>query len=124
MSICILFSSKLLTWARERAGLDTLTLTLTLAGHLPKLLESEAGEVQTNSRQLENSTRAVHVSAGYLFLPAPPQEPLPIPGFRSVKVKAAIASQIIAAATEVWLIKPDESVGRSRKFARYLPFWA
>lgn len=38
--------------------------------------------------------------------------------------KAAIASQIIAAAIEAGQIKPDESVGKSRKFARYLPFWA
>jgi ATP-dependent DNA helicase RecG len=38
--------------------------------------------------------------------------------------KAAIASQVIAAAIEAGLIKPDESVGKSRKFARYLPFWA
>lgn len=38
--------------------------------------------------------------------------------------KATIASQIIAATIENGLIKPDESVGGSRKFARYLPFWA
>lgn len=38
--------------------------------------------------------------------------------------KAAIASQIIAATIEADLIKADESVGGSRKFARYLPFWA
>ncbi len=38
--------------------------------------------------------------------------------------KAAIASQVIAATTEAGLIKADESVGGSRKFARYLPFWA
>lgn len=38
--------------------------------------------------------------------------------------KAAIASQVIAATIETGLIKPDESVGGSRKFARYLPFWA
>jgi len=44
--------------------------------------------------------------------------------FRLSEDKAAIASQIIAAATEAGLIKPDESVGKSRKFARYLPFWA
>ncbi len=36
----------------------------------------------------------------------------------------AIASQIIAAAIKAGLIKPDESVGKSRKYARYLPFWA
>jgi hypothetical protein len=38
--------------------------------------------------------------------------------------KAAIASQVIAATIESGLIKPDEQVGTSRKFARYLPFWA
>jgi predicted HTH transcriptional regulator len=38
--------------------------------------------------------------------------------------KRAIASQIIAATMEAGLIKPDERVGSSRKFARYLPFWA
>lgn len=38
--------------------------------------------------------------------------------------KAATASQIISATIEAGLIKPDESVGTSRKFARYLPFWA
>jgi len=38
--------------------------------------------------------------------------------------KAAIASQIIAATIESGLIKPDERVGASRKFARYIPFWA
>lgn len=38
--------------------------------------------------------------------------------------KAAIASQIIAATIEAGLIRSDESIGKSRKFARYLPFWA
>jgi predicted HTH transcriptional regulator len=38
--------------------------------------------------------------------------------------KAAIASQVIAATVEAGMIKPDESVGGSKKFARYLPFWA
>jgi predicted HTH transcriptional regulator len=38
--------------------------------------------------------------------------------------KAAIASQVIAATVEAGMIKSDESVGGSKKFARYLPFWA
>jgi len=38
--------------------------------------------------------------------------------------KAAITSQIISATIEAQLIKLDEAVGASRKFARYLPFWA
>jgi predicted HTH transcriptional regulator len=44
--------------------------------------------------------------------------------FRLAEDKAAITSQIIAATIEAGMIKPDESVGASRKFARYLPFWA
>lgn len=71
---------ELLTWARERAGLDTLEL----AGRFPKLSEWEAGELQPTLRQLEDFARAVHVAVGLLFLPAPPDEPLPIPDFRTV----------------------------------------
>ena len=44
--------------------------------------------------------------------------------FQLPEDKVAIASQVIAATIEAGLIKPDESVGASRKFARYLPFWA
>jgi len=44
--------------------------------------------------------------------------------FHLAEDKAAIASQVIAATIEAGLIKPDESVGGSRKYARYLPFWA
>ncbi|TJY60793.1 MloB [Sinimarinibacterium sp. CAU 1509] len=44
--------------------------------------------------------------------------------FHLAEDKAAIASQIIAAAIEAGMIKSDESVGKSRKYARYLPFWA
>jgi len=38
--------------------------------------------------------------------------------------KSAIISQIIAATNEAGMIKSDDKVGTSRKFARYLPFWA
>lgn len=38
--------------------------------------------------------------------------------------RAAVASQIISATIEAGMIKPDEAVGASRKYARYLPFWA
>ena len=38
--------------------------------------------------------------------------------------RGAIASQVITATVEAGLAKADEAVGSSRKFARYLPFWA
>jgi ATP-dependent DNA helicase RecG len=44
--------------------------------------------------------------------------------FHLPESKSAIASQVIAATIEAGLIKLDERVGTSRKFARYLPFWA
>lgn len=44
--------------------------------------------------------------------------------FHLAEDKAAIASQVIAATIDAKLIKPDESVRGSRKFARYQPFWA
>lgn len=33
-------------------------------------------------------------------------------------------SQVISTAIDAGLVRPDETVGSSRKFARYLPFWA
>jgi ATP-dependent DNA helicase RecG len=44
--------------------------------------------------------------------------------FHLPESKSAVVSQVIAATFEVGLIKPDEKVGSSRKYARYLPFWA
>lgn len=38
--------------------------------------------------------------------------------------KSAIVSQMISAAIEAKLVKADEKIGSSKKFARYLPFWA
>jgi predicted HTH transcriptional regulator len=44
--------------------------------------------------------------------------------FRQPESKTTSVSQVIAAAIEAGVIKPDETVGGSRKYARYLPFWA
>lgn len=44
--------------------------------------------------------------------------------FNLPEKKASVVSQVIAATIEAGLIKADDSVGGSRKYARYLPFWA
>jgi ATP-dependent DNA helicase RecG len=44
--------------------------------------------------------------------------------FRLPEDKSASVSQVISASIEARMIKADESVGPSRKYARYLPFWA
>jgi ATP-dependent DNA helicase RecG len=44
--------------------------------------------------------------------------------FHLPESKSAIVSQAIAATVEDGLVKLDEKVGTSRRFARYVPFWA
>jgi len=44
--------------------------------------------------------------------------------FQLPESKSAVVSQVIAATIEAGMIKLDEKVGTSRRFARYLPFWA
>lgn len=77
----------MLTWARERAGIDVLEL----AARFDKLPEWEAGESQPTLKQLEDFARAVHVPFGFLMLPIPPDEPLPIPDFRTVASRKVTA---------------------------------
>ena len=44
--------------------------------------------------------------------------------FKLPENKSAVVSQVIAATIEERRIKSDEAVGGSRKYARYVPFWA
>ena len=44
--------------------------------------------------------------------------------FKLPESKSAIISQIISVAIEAGTVKADETVGASRKFARYIPTWA
>ena len=69
----------MLRWARERAGVGDVEA---LRGRFPKLADWEAGAVQPTLKQLEAFAKAMHLPIGYLFLPVPPEEPLPIPDFR------------------------------------------
>lgn len=74
-------SPELVQWARERAHLDVEALS----ARFPKLPEWERGEVQPTFKQLEDFANATHVPFGYLFLPEPPQIPMPIPDFRTLQ---------------------------------------
>ena len=68
----------ILTWARERAGLEPEDLTRRFA----KLAAWEKGDAVPTLRQLEQFAKAVHVPIGYLFLREPLVETIPIPDFR------------------------------------------
>lgn len=71
---------ELLRWARERAGfsLDE------LMGRFPKLDLWEVEEAKPTLKQLEKFAKATYTPIGFLFLPEPPVEQIPIPDFRTI----------------------------------------
>lgn len=74
-----------LRWARERAGapLDA------LVRRFPKYREWESGDVQPTWTQLRAFAKAVHTGVAYFFGPEPPpDDPEPIPDFRTVGGRA------------------------------------
>jgi len=70
----------MLRWACERAGY----LPSHLAARIPQLPAWLSGEQRPTFKQLEKLAKATHTPMGYLFLPTPPEEPLPIRDFRTV----------------------------------------
>lgn len=71
----------MLRWARERAGLSLADL----ARRFPKFSAWESGDSSPTFKQLEVFAKAAHVPFGYLFLPEPPQESIPIPDLRTIR---------------------------------------
>ncbi len=71
---------EMLRWACERAGYDPRNL----ARRIPQLPAWVRGEKQPTLKQLESLAKATHTPIGYLFLPEPPEERLPVPDFRTV----------------------------------------
>lgn len=72
--------AEMLRWACERAGYDIGTL----AHRIPQLPAWERGEKQPTLKQLEAFAKTTRTPFGFLFLPEPPEERLPIPDFRTV----------------------------------------
>ncbi len=79
MSTTVKVNNEMLTWAIARAGFDLPTFT----GKFPKIQNWLDGNKQPTVKQLEDFSKKVHLPFGYLFLPEPPVEKLPIPFFRS-----------------------------------------
>jgi Zn-dependent peptidase ImmA (M78 family) len=72
-------SPEMLRWAveRSRRGAEP------LSRRFPALPVWERGEARPTLKQLESFAKAAHVPFGYLFLPEPPDERVPIPDFRT-----------------------------------------
>jgi Zn-dependent peptidase ImmA (M78 family) len=72
-----------LKWARERAGLPEEVLAKKMSVKPERVREWETvGALRF--KQAEKLAHVTHTPFGFLFLPAPPEERLPIPDFRTV----------------------------------------
>ncbi len=72
---------EMLRWACARAGHDVRALE----PRFPQLPAWERGKKQPTFKQLEAFAKATHTPFGYFFLSEPPEEPVPIPDFRTVR---------------------------------------
>jgi Zn-dependent peptidase ImmA (M78 family) len=77
--IYVTLNPDVLRWARERAGRSIQDLAVPF----PKLDRWERGVEQPTLKQVERFAKAVHAPVGFLFLPEPPVESIPIPDFRT-----------------------------------------
>ena len=73
-------AASLYAWAAERSGLGADELD----HKFPKLQQWESGEHSPTLKQLEKFAGATRTPVGYFFLPAPPDEQVPIPDLRTV----------------------------------------
>ena len=80
MRVRVPVKPELLVWARERAGLPLESLIR----RFPKYREWESGRLQPTLKQLEAFAKTTHAPIGYLLLPEPRDEPIPIPDFRTL----------------------------------------
>ncbi len=71
---------EMLRWACERAGYDVAQI----AERMPQLSAWVRRERQPTLKQLEKLAKLTHTPLGYLFLPEPPDERLPVPDYRTV----------------------------------------
>ena len=69
----------MLRWACERAGYDVAHFV----ARIPQLAAWVRRERHPTLKQLERLAKATHTPLGYLFLPEPPEERLPVPDYRT-----------------------------------------
>ena len=90
MSVRVRVEPALLEWAVERAGWSEETA----AQRVPQLAEWLAGRSRPTLKQLERFAHATHAPLGLLFLPEPPEEPVPIPDMRTLGNRAIVRPSV------------------------------
>lgn len=77
-------SGDLLRWARERAAMPPEELAKKIGQKVDRVIDWESGKDQPTFKQAVRLASVTHVPFGYLFLPAPPVEELPLPDLRTL----------------------------------------
>lgn len=73
-------SPEILRWAIDRSRRPVSAFEQ----KFPKLSAWLRGEAKPTLKQLESFARSAHAPVGYFFLSQPPEEPLPLPDFRTI----------------------------------------
>lgn len=79
-----LVNPDILRWARERSYLGVDMLAHKIGTRVEKVLAWEMGEALPTFKQAQKLAHTVHIPFGYLFLPVPPVETIPIPDLRTI----------------------------------------
>lgn len=80
-----LINPKIISWARQRAGLDEDMLAQKLhIKDVQKIIKWEKGITKPTFKQAQEIANKTNIPFGYLYLNQPPQETLPIPDLRTV----------------------------------------
>lgn len=79
-----LVTPQLIQWARQRYYPNLVLAAKKLSVTPDKLSSWERGDERPTFRQAQSLAQKFHIPFGYLFLPDPPVEQLPLPDFRSV----------------------------------------
>ncbi|MPZ68863.1 MAG: ImmA/IrrE family metallo-endopeptidase [Actinobacteria bacterium] len=79
MTVRVEVQPELLAWAKKRSRAESTQLIK----RFPKLEAWEGGKAHPTLKQLEDFARATHTPMGFLLLPQPPDEQVPLPDFRT-----------------------------------------
>lgn len=80
MAIRVDIKPEMFQWARHRAGFSEEEV----ARRFPRFSLWVEGAARPTLKQVEAFSRAAHLPIGYLFLPEPPVEGIPIPDYRTI----------------------------------------
>lgn len=84
----------LLLWSRRRAGLSRQAVAKGLHTQAAQVTAWETGERLPTFKQAQHWAAVTHIPFGFLFLPRPPEESLPLPDLRTVGSEAPIRPSV------------------------------